>query len=65
MTAVARSLDLERYLQRVDYSGTLQPTAQVLAELHLAHAHHVRFENLEVLLGRGIRLDVPAGSPSG
>ncbi|HEY0675483.1 MAG TPA: arylamine N-acetyltransferase [Immundisolibacter sp.] len=60
MTAVARPLDLERYLRRVDYRGGLQPTAQVLAELHLAHVRHIPFENLDVLLGRGIRLDVPS-----
>ena len=64
MTAVARSLDLERSLQRVDYRSPLQPPPQVLADLHLAHTRHIPFENLDVLLGRGIRLDMPACAPS-
>jgi N-hydroxyarylamine O-acetyltransferase len=29
-----------------------------LAGLHLAHVRHIPFENLDVLLGRGIRLDM-------
>ena len=50
-------LDLDAYLARVGYGGPLRPTADVLAELHLAHATHVPFENLDILLGRPIRLD--------
>ena len=41
MTAAARSLDLERYLQRVDYRGAVQPTAQVLADPQVAHMQWV------------------------
>ena len=58
VTAAASPLDLDRYLQRIDYRGALQPTPQVLADLHLAHVRHIPFENLDVLLGRGIRLDL-------
>lgn len=60
MTLAGNPLDLDRYLQRIDYRGALQPTSQVLADLHLAHVRHIPFENLDVLLGRGIRLDLPS-----
>ena len=51
-------LDLPAYLARVEYNGDLAPTAAVLDALHLAHATHIPFENLDVLLGRPIRLDL-------
>lgn len=51
-------LDLPAYLQRVDYAGDLTPTRTVLEALHLAHATHIPFENLDILLGRPIRLDL-------
>ncbi len=60
MTPAASPLDLDRYLQRIDYRGALQPTPEVLADLHLAHVRHIPFENLDVLLGRGIQLDLPS-----
>ena len=50
-------LDLSAYLARVGLSALPEPTAAGLAELHLAHATHIPFENLDVLLGRPIRLD--------
>jgi N-hydroxyarylamine O-acetyltransferase len=49
--------DLDAYLERIGYGGELKPGASVLADLHLAHATHIPFENLDVLLGRPIRLD--------
>ena len=51
-------LDLDAYLRRIGYSGDLQPTRAVLEALHLAHATHIPFENLDVLLKRPIRLDL-------
>lgn len=54
----ACSLDLDAYLGRIDYVGSLAPTQQVLESLHLAHATHIPFENLEILLGRPIHLDL-------
>jgi N-hydroxyarylamine O-acetyltransferase len=49
--------DLDAYLARVGYGGGLRPDASTLAGLHLAHATHIPFENLDVLLGRPIHLD--------
>lgn len=51
-------LDLPAYLRRIDYRGEIAPTRQALEGLHLAHATHIPFENLDVLLGRPIALDL-------
>jgi N-hydroxyarylamine O-acetyltransferase len=56
--APAAAVDLGSYLTRVGYSGPLEPTAATLHTLHLAHATHIPFENLDILLGRPIRLDL-------
>ena len=50
--------DLNNYLRRIGYAGGLTPTYDVLAALHQAHATHIPFENLDILLGRPIRLDL-------
>jgi N-hydroxyarylamine O-acetyltransferase len=52
------TLDLDAYFARVGHAGGLSPTLPVLEALHLAHATHIPFENLDVLLGRPIRLDL-------
>lgn len=49
---------VDAYLERIGYSGDLRPSAAVLAALHLAHATHIPFENLDVLRGVPIRLDL-------
>lgn len=51
-------LDLPAYLHRIGYAGPLQPTLAVLQDLHIAHATHVPFENLDIFLGHPIRLDL-------
>src|SRR5262249_30740485 len=57
-TDILSSLDLDAYLTRINQVGPLAPTQQVLERLHLAHTTHIPFENLNVLLGRPIRLDL-------
>jgi N-hydroxyarylamine O-acetyltransferase len=52
------ALDLDAYLGRIGYSGRLQPVQAVLEAIHLAHATHIPFENLDILLKRPIRLDL-------
>ena len=42
----------------MDYSGPLEPSSSILSALHLAHATHIPFENLDILLGRAILLDL-------
>jgi N-hydroxyarylamine O-acetyltransferase len=50
--------DLEAYCARVEYSGDRKPTAKTLRQLHRAHATHIPFENLDIHLGREIKLDL-------
>jgi N-hydroxyarylamine O-acetyltransferase len=51
-------IDFDAYLARIGYRGPLKATRETLFALHLAHATHIPFENLDVLLGRPIRLDL-------
>jgi len=51
-------LDLDAYLRQIDYRGDLAPTRAALDALHVAHATHIPFENLDVVQGRPIRLDL-------
>jgi N-hydroxyarylamine O-acetyltransferase len=51
-------LNLSAYLNRIRYGGTIAPTRSVLEALHLAHATHIPFENLDIFLGKPIRLDL-------
>ena len=52
------AFDLHAYLRRIGFSGDVRPSYPVLEALHLAHATHIPFENLDILLGRPIRLDL-------
>jgi N-hydroxyarylamine O-acetyltransferase len=51
-------LDLEAYLERVGARAPLAPSADALADLQQAHVGAVPFENLDILLGRPIVLDL-------
>lgn len=51
-------IDLDAYFQRIGWSGGRDPTLATLSGLLEAHTAHVPFENLDVLLGRGVRLDL-------
>jgi len=51
-------LDLGAYLRRVEYAGGREATRATLDALHEAHVTHIPFENLDILLGRGIALDL-------
>lgn len=51
-------LDLDAYLERIQYRGGIAPTLETLAALLRAHMAAIPFENLDVLLGRGVRLDL-------
>jgi len=53
------SVDLEPYFSRIGHSGAYHlPDHTLLEALHLAHATHIPFENLDILLGRRIHLDL-------
>ncbi len=51
-------IDVDAYLERIGYSGRREPTLETLRGLHLAHATAIPFENLDILLGRPILLDL-------
>jgi N-hydroxyarylamine O-acetyltransferase len=55
---VTEGLDLDAYLSRIGYTAGLEPTIETLAALHRAHVLSIPFENLDILLGRPIRLDL-------
>ncbi len=50
-------MDTDAYLERINYGGTLEPTAETLRRLHVAHLHAVPFENLSIHAGETIVLD--------
>jgi N-hydroxyarylamine O-acetyltransferase len=52
------ALDLDAYLERIGHRGPVVPSVDCLNELHLAHVTSIPFENLDILLGRPIRLDL-------
>ena len=49
--------DLQAYLARVGLAQAPEATADGLARLHRAHSLAIPFENLDVILGRGIAID--------
>ncbi len=51
---------LDEYFTRINYSGPREPTLAVLRDLQYRHVLGVTFENLDVLLGRRIRLEPEA-----
>ena len=52
--------DLEAYFARTGYAGLRTPTLATLNGIVAAHVQSIPFENLDVLLGRGINLDPAA-----
>jgi N-hydroxyarylamine O-acetyltransferase len=58
MTGDEYELDLPAYFQRIGCEAAREATRKVLGKLHLAHATQITFENLDILLGRPIRIDL-------
>ena len=57
---MSESIDLDAYLARIGYDGLRTATLETLTALHALHPSAIPFENLDVLLGRPINLDLPA-----
>src|SRR5215475_5367530 len=55
-----RVLDLDRYFARTGYDGARDATLATLHGIARAHVQTIPFENLDVLLGRPIDLDLDA-----
>ncbi|SIN72823.1 N-hydroxyarylamine O-acetyltransferase [Singulisphaera sp. GP187] len=52
------AIDVDAYLDRIGYSGARTPTPEVLEQLQFCHLTRIPFENLDIHLGRPIRLDL-------
>ena len=55
----SEELNVDAYLARIGYGGPTEATEEVLRGLHRAHATAIPFENLDIILCRGIRIDLP------
>ena len=55
---MTETIDLDAYFERIGYAGPREPTLDVLEAIHLAHATHIPFENLDIQLGRPIAIDL-------
>lgn len=51
-------IDLDAYFKRIKWKGATDPTLETLGALMQAHMASIPFENLDVLLGRPIELDL-------
>ncbi len=49
-------MNLDAYLVRIGHTGSREPTLAVLRQIILAHSCSIPFENVDVLLGRGVSL---------
>jgi N-hydroxyarylamine O-acetyltransferase len=60
MNASDSSIDLAAYFERIGFAASARPSATLdtLRALHLLHPQAIPFENLDVLLGRPVRLDL-------
>ncbi|HEX8012528.1 MAG TPA: arylamine N-acetyltransferase [Casimicrobiaceae bacterium] len=56
----ADALDLDAYLGRIGYAGARDAALATLRAVHFAHATRIPFENLDIMLGRPIRIDLPS-----
>ncbi|MDK1476024.1 arylamine N-acetyltransferase [Streptomyces sp. 549] len=52
--------DLDAYLARIGFIGERAPTERTLRELQRRHVLSIPFENLEIILGRPVLLDLPS-----
>lgn len=51
-------LDLPAYLRRVGHDAEGAPSPETLAALHRAHVAAIPFENLDIVLGRGVGVEL-------
>src|SRR5262245_33449705 len=51
-------VDLDAYLSRVGYLADVAPDLATLRGLHAAHVEAIAFENIDVVLGRAVPLDL-------
>ncbi len=49
-------MNLEQYLQRIKYTGDLEPDLETLIAVHRHHLLNIAYENLDIHLGRTLEL---------
>jgi N-hydroxyarylamine O-acetyltransferase len=54
------SIDLNGYFTRIGYAGPRDASLATLHELHYLHPQAIPFENLDPLLKRPVKLDIPS-----
>lgn len=54
--ALSEEANLDAYLRRINYSGSIAPTLETLATLHRLHPAAIAFENLNPLMELPVRL---------
>lgn len=57
---MSAELDLDAYFARIGYGGSADATLRTLRDIHALHPSSITFENIDVLLKRPIRLEIPA-----
>ncbi|WP_338701281.1 arylamine N-acetyltransferase [Streptomyces sp. Q6] len=60
MTWSGEEVDVDAYVARTGVKGDLKPDAETLHALHRAHVAAIPFENLEMMLGRPVPLELSA-----
>jgi N-hydroxyarylamine O-acetyltransferase len=55
---VSEEANLEAYLRRIDYAGSIAPTLETLQMLHRLHPAAIAFENLNPLMELPVRLQL-------
>jgi N-hydroxyarylamine O-acetyltransferase len=53
---VSEEANLDAYLKRINYAGSIAPTLETLTMLHRLHPAAIPFENLDPLMERPVRL---------
>lgn len=49
---------VDAYFNRIGFKGESKPSLEVLREIQLLHAQNIPFENIDILLGKTISLDI-------
>ncbi len=57
MEVMKTKVDVQAYLERINYQGSTDPTLETLCAVHRAHMLAVPFENLDIPLRQPIVLD--------
>lgn len=52
------SFDQQAWVDRIGYTGSLEPSLDTLHKLIFAHSHVIAYESLDIMLGRTPRLDI-------